>query len=340
MIELDDVQPAKWGIMGTGNIARKALVPALKESESSKLDAIASRNLDRAKEFAEEFEIPKAFGSYRDLLKDTEVEFVYLPLPNHLHHKWVIESAKKGKNILCEKPIALSVKEVEDMIEVSEENEVTLMEGFMYRFHPQTLRVKELVDQGEIGKPNFFRGSFSFPLILQDRGDDIRWKEEMGGGSLMDLGTYSVNTVRYLFDDEPTEVFATQSYHPDYSAEAATQAILKFRDGRMGIIDSSFVLSFKASYEVVSDIGKIHADNTYNPGVSNEATVRVTTDGVTELESFGGINEYREEVDHLVSCAHQGNHPKIFLMDSLHNTEVLVAIRESARKNKWVSLEG
>src|SRR6056297_231377 len=151
-----DRKRAKWGIMGTGNIAKKALVPAIRESNVSELYAIASRNIDKAKKFSRAFSVPEAYGSYRDLLKDPEVEFVYLPLPNHLHHKWVIESAKKGKNVLCEKPIAINPAQVEDMMEATEENGVTLMEGFMYRFHPQVLRVKELLDAGAIGRPNVF----------------------------------------------------------------------------------------------------------------------------------------------------------------------------------------
>lgn len=331
-------RPARWGIMGTGNIAKKAMVPAIRESNLSELYAIASRNIDRARAFGQEYEVPRAYGSYRDLLKDPDVEFVYLPLPNHIHHKWVVESAKKGKNVLCEKPIAVNPGQVEDIIEVAEDCGVTVMEGFMYRFHPQTLRVKELLDDGEIGSPTLFRGSFTFPLLYQDREDDIRWKEEMGGGSLFDLGTYLVNAARYTLDDEPVEIWGEQYFHPDHSAEAETQAILKFPGDVVAIIDSSFRLGHQASYELVSGEGRIRAENAYNPGKGSEGTIEVTANGGTWLEPFSWIDEYRLEVDHFVERARSGTSPAISLEDSLNNTRALKAIKLSARHRKWISV--
>ncbi len=339
MKDTTGVQTARWGIMGTGNIARKAMVPAIKESRECELHAIASRNIDRARAFADEHKIPRVYGSYRDLLKDPDVEFVYLPLPNHIHHKWVVDCAKKGKNVLCEKPIAVKPEQVEDIIEVAGDYGVTVMEGFMYRFHPQTLRVKEMLEEGEIGDPALFRGWFSFPLAYQDREDDIRWKEEMGGGSLFDLGTYLVNTARYTLGDEPTEVWAEQSFHPDHSAEAETRAVLKFPGGRTAIIDSSFRLNYQAAYELASGRGRIRAENAYNPGRGTDVTVELTSDGVRRMESFGRVNEYRREAEHLVSCARDGSTPMVSLQDSLNNTRVLKAIRLSARHDKWISVK-
>lgn len=334
----EEIRPAKWGIMGTGDIAKRELVPAIKKSDKAQLFAIASRNIDRARGFAENFGIPHFHGSYRDLLKDPDVEFVYLPLPNHLHHKWVIESARKEKNVLCEKPIALEPAQVEDMMDVAEEYDVTVMEGFMYRFHPQTLRVKELIEKGRIGTPTVFRGNFSFPLLYCDRDDDIRWKEEMGGGSLNDLGTYSVNTARYTLGSEPTEVWGEQYYHPDHSAEAETRAILKFPNERVAIINSSFRLTEQAMYELVSGSGRIYAKHTYNPGEGTDITIEITKDGVHHMEPIVHENEYTKEIDHLVDCVRTDTTPKVSLQDSLNNTKVLDAIRRSARSEKWVKV--
>ena len=335
---MNDRARAKWGILGTANIAKKALIPGIRDSESSQVYAVASRNSEKAKKFAEELEIPKSFGSYEELLDDDRVEFVYIPLPNHLHREWTIKAAEAGKHVLCEKPLGLNKKEVEEMFAAAEENKVKLMEGFMYRFHPQVQRVKELVERGEIGEPRFFRGAFSFPMVAQDREDDIRWKEEMGGGSLMDLGTYSVNTVRYLFGKEPERAFARSSAHPAHSAEAETQAILEFPDGKTATLDSSFLLSDRATYEVASENGRIKASNAYGPGSYKRLTVEIETGNSREIETLEGVNEYALEVEELVNAVHESREPQITYEESIKNIKVLKAIRKSTEKESWIKL--
>lgn len=335
---MSEENKAKWGILGTANIAKKALIPGIRDSDSAELYAVGSRDGARAKRFAEEFEIPKSYGTYEGLLGDPRVEFVYIPLPNHLHYKWTIKSAKKGKHVLCEKPLGVNREEVREMFETAEEQGVKLMEGFMYRFHPQVRRVKELINQGEIGEPKFFRGAFSFPLVDQDREDDIRWKEEMGGGSLLDLGTYSINTVRYLFDAEPLRVFARSSYHPDHTADAATQAILEFPEGKTATFDSSFLLSDRANYEIVSSSGAVRGFNAYGPGRYRRLNVEIVRGNSKEIETVKGVNEYGLEVDELVAAASEDRKPKISREDSINQARVLDAVKESAEKGSWVEV--
>lgn len=329
---------AKWGILGTANIAKRALVQGIKDADNSELFAVASRSEGKARQFAEEFDLPNYYSSYKGLLRDKEIDFVYIPLPNHLHHKWTINALKKGENVLCEKPLGTSSGEVEEMFEVAEKENLTLMEGFMYRFHPQTRKVKELLEKGEIGEPRFFRGAFSFPLITEDRGDDIRWKEEMGGGSLMDLGTYSVNTVRYLFGEEPSRVFGRNFTHPDHTAEAETQAILEFPSGKTAIIDSSFLLTDRANYEVTSKNGRIQAVDTYAPGKGKRLKIGIDKGNMKETEILEGVNEYSLEVEHLVDSAREEKTPFVSPEDSINNAKVLDAIRVSAEKGEWVQV--
>lgn len=329
---------AKWGILGTAKIARQALVPGIRDAEGSELFAVASRNLDNAERFAEEFGIPKSYGSYNSLLEDPDLEFVYIPLPNHLHLKWAKEAARHGKNVLCEKPLGADPEQVEEAFSVAEEEGVTLMEGFMYRFHPQVRRVKSLLVRGKIGEPRYFQGSFSFPLVTEDRSDDIRWKEEMDGGSLMDLGTYSVNTVRYLFGEEPVRVTARDRKHPDHTAEAETQVILEFPGGRSATIDSSFLLDDRASYEISSEKGRIRAFDTYAPGLGKETVIEVQKGNIVEQETIKGVNEYALEVEGLVKAVRKGQKPRVNPEDSINNAMVLAAIRESAEKKEWIEL--
>ncbi|MCF7891116.1 Gfo/Idh/MocA family oxidoreductase [Candidatus Bipolaricaulota bacterium] len=329
---------AKWGILGTAKIAREALIPGLRDSNSSKLAAIASRSKEKAKEFAEKFNVPKSYGSYEELLNDNQLEFVYIPLPNHLHTKWSIKSARAGKHVLCEKPLGTSTKEVKEAFEAAKQEGVKLMEGFMYRFHPQTRRVKELLNRGEIGEFRFFRGAHSFSLVTQDREDDIRWKEEMGGGSLMDLGTYSINTVRYLFAEEPMRVTARQTVHPDHTAEAETQAIFEFPGGKTATFDSSFLLDHRANYEIISKTGRIKAFNTYNPGLGRKTRIEIKKGDVIEEETINEENEYALEVDELVEAARENRDPLLGPEESINNARALEATRKSAEKRGWVEV--
>ena len=329
---------AKWGILGTANIAKKALVPGIKDADNSELFAVASRTERKARQFAEEFELPSYYSSYEDLLEDTEIDFVYIPLPNHLHHEWAINALKKEKNVLCEKPLGTNSGEVEEMFEVADKENKTLMEGFMYRFHPQTRKVKELLEKGEIGEPHFFRGAFSFPLITEDRGDDIRWKEEMGGGSLMDLGTYSVNTVRYLFGEEPNRVFGRNFTHPDHTAEAETQAILEFPSGKTATIDSSFLLTDRANYEVTSENGRIQAFDTYGPRRGKRLKIDIEKGNTKETKVLEGVDEYSLEVEHLVDSVREKKTPLVSQEDSINNARVLDGINNSADQGEWVKI--
>src|SRR5215210_2331101 len=172
----------RWGILGTARIA-DSLVQAIKLSNNSELTAIASRDPALAQAWARDRDVPLTFGSYDEMLASDAIDAVYIPLPNALHKEWVIRAAQKGKHVLCEKPLATSAQDAEEMIAAAEKNGVKLMEAFMYRFHPQTVRVKELVTEGVVGQVKIVRSSFGFYL---DRPNDVRWSKELGGGALLD----------------------------------------------------------------------------------------------------------------------------------------------------------
>jgi len=321
----------RWGILSTARIAAERLIPAFHESEIAELVAVASRDYERGRQFASKHRIPQAYGSYDELLADSSIDAVYIPLPNHLHREWSIRAMDAGKHVLCEKPLSTSAADGRSMFEASKRNSVLLMEGFMYRFHRQTQRVRELLAKGIIGQPRFIRVAHSFPLILQDRDDDFRWNKETGGGSLADVGVYCVDTIRHFFSADPVKVFAQSAYHPDHSAEAETRAILMFPDNRVAVFDSSFLLTGRREYEVVGDKGRITAFNTYNPGRGVGVTIAIEAMGEKEVEKIAAENEYRLEVDHLSTCILRNERPIITREDSIGNLRVLDALRESAR---------
>ena len=328
----------RWGILGTAKIAADRLIPAFHGSKISELIAVASRDEKRSKGFAERHHIPHHYGSYDALLADESIDVVYIPLPNHLHREWAVRAMEAGKHVLCEKPLSISADDGVAIFDASEKYSVLLMEGFMYRFHPQTQRVRELLAQGTIGVPRLVRAAHSFPLILRDRDDDFRWREDFGGGSLADVGVYCVDTARHLFSAEPIRVYAESSFHPDHSAEAETRAILTFPGNRVAVFDSSFLLAKRREYEVVGDKGRITAFDTYNPGRGVNVKIEIERAGKKEVETIEGTNEYLLEVDHLSTCILRHEQPIITRKDSIGNLRVIDALRESARAGAPVEI--
>src|SRR5665648_84974 len=200
----------RWGIMSTANIGRVAVIPAILSSKNGEVVAVASRDAQKAAEFATSLGISKSYGSYEALLDDETIEAVYIPLPNSLHYEWIIRAAKAGKHILCEKPLALNAAQYLEISAAVKEYNVLLLEAFMYRFHPRTEKMVELVQvAGALGSLRMIQSSFTFKLTLLD---NIRLRADLGGGALMDVGCFCVNISRTLAGEEPVAVQATAQW--------------------------------------------------------------------------------------------------------------------------------
>ncbi len=332
-------EKTRWGILGTAAIAHREVAPALRAASNCETIAIASRDEKRARRFAETHRIPRSYGSYEALLSDSEIEIVYIPLPNHLHAEWTIHAAEAGKHVLCEKPLAGTRAEAERMVNACRTNGVVLMEAFMYRFHPQTMRVQALLAAGTIGPLRLFRGAHSFALHRLDRDDDFRWGNETAGGSLLDLGTYCVDTARLMFDSEPVCAYATRQLHPGHNADASMQGILEFPDDRVAVFDCSFVQTLRKEYELVGEAGAIRALDPYNPGKGNDVSIHILTGGCSTVETVEAQDEYRLEVEHLATCVRESIPPLIDPTHSLENLAAIDALRESAERKKLIWLD-
>ena len=215
----------RWGVIGAADIAVEKVIPAMQGAELSRVDAIASRSAARAKEVAERLGIPKAYGSYQDLLSDPEIEAVYIPLPNHLHAEWTIAAAEAGKHVLCEKPLAMTSADARRMVDACESAGVKLMEAFMYRLHPMWVEVRRLIAEGAVGELLAIQSVFSYHNVDPT---DIRNIVEFGGGALYDVGCYPINVARLLFGSEPTSVKASIRRDPDFGTDVVTSAVLDF----------------------------------------------------------------------------------------------------------------
>ncbi|MCB0213719.1 MAG: Gfo/Idh/MocA family oxidoreductase, partial [Anaerolineae bacterium] len=198
-----------WGILGTATIARVCVIPAIQASRNGRAHAIASRSIDRAQALAAEHNIPHAYDDYEAVLTDPAVDAVYIPLPNHLHHPWTLRALAAGKHVLCEKPLALNATEAQAMADAAQAAQRLLMEGFMYRFHPRSQHIKQLIKAGDIGQPCLIKTAFTFNLSDPN---NSRYRPEMGGGALMDTGCYGVSLARWLLEAEPIAVQAHAIY--------------------------------------------------------------------------------------------------------------------------------
>ena len=332
----------KWGILGNAMIARKCVIGAIQKSCNGRVHALATRSPGKAAEVASENGIGKVYDSYDALLADSEVDAVYVPLPNHMHLPWTLRALSAGKHVLCEKPLACNAREARQMASEANASGLHLMEAFMYRFHPRSRRIKQTVEQGAIGKPCLLRSAFCFHMDenILDSGDNARLKPEMGGGALLDVGCYSVSVARWLMAAEPTEVQAQAAYHPD-GADIHMVGTLRFEEKKMAVFEASFISALQQTYTVVGMDGAIELP--HNAFISWEKkavyTQRNQDEEVGEKHVIGGTNEYRLMVEHFADAVLGRTELDYSPDDSIANMRVLDALSKAAKSGNTVHLE-
>jgi predicted dehydrogenase len=324
----------KWGIMSTANIGRRLVIPAFQRSKNAEVVAIASRG-DKSFDVAKELAIPKAYTSYEQLLDDPEIDAVYIPLPNHLHKEWVIKAAQAKKHVLVEKPAGLTAAEVQEMIIAGVENKVIIMEAFMYRFHGQHQKVKELIQNGLIGDIQMIRGSFSFHMRNQN--ENIRMQSEYGGGVLYDVGCYPINAFRY-FLGEPESVYAEATFHEN-GVETTAHGILGYGKGVKAIFDCSFSMTPRNEYEIVGTTGTIKSLFAFRPDASDRGgeIEMITPDGYQKIKVED--DQYKNQTEHISQCILENKNPTYSMDNTLLNMRVIDATYHSLRNNLRVSIE-
>jgi predicted dehydrogenase len=318
-------------LLSTARINR-ALIPPLKSSARNQLAAVASRSLANAGAYAREWEIPGAYGSYEDLLADPEIDVVYNPLPNSLHAEWTIKAARAGKHVLCEKPLALTLAEVDAISAAAAQAGVVVAEAFMYRHHPQTLKVKELVQAGEIGEIWLVRGSFTFSI---SNPNDVRLNPALGGGSIWDVGCYPISYARYILGREPEAVFGCR-VTGESGVDEAFAGQLQFAGNAFAQFDSGFRSPVRTHLEIVGRSGSIMVPTPFKPG--RQEKLMLTRDSETRTIGIPGQELYLGEVEDLADAVLLGNPQRISLADSRGNVATILALLESAERGVPVSL--
>jgi len=319
----------RWGILGAANIAVKYVAPAIVTSSNGELVAVASRNPARGRDAYAFVPGVRVYSDYESLINDSEIDAIYNPLPNSLHAEWSIRALQAGKHVLCEKPLAVTVEEGEQMVEAARASGKLLMEAFMYRFHPQTVWTLKQIAEGRIGKVRLIYSSFSFNIMNPPRPKDIRLQAALAGGSLMDVGCYPINFCRAVYGHSPVAASARVYTPAGYEVELSANAVLDYGDGRFALIDSSFDLPARQVAQVIGEAGKITIPVPFTPGM-HEATVILSVEGQTIHQHFAPVDQYRLEVEHFASCIQFGHTPKLSLPVSLENLATIEAIYRSA----------
>lgn len=320
-----------WGLLSTAHINR-ALIPPLRASKRNQLLAVGSRTQMSAEKYAREWNISRTYGSYETLLADPEIDVIYNPLPNHLHAEWTIKAVEAGKHVLCEKPIALTVDEVDAIQAAARQHGRVVAEAFMYRHHPQTLKAQELVKDGSLGDLKMIRGSYTYVL---SRDGDVRLDPAMGGGSIWDVGCYPISYARSVIGANPLEVFGWQVMGQTGIDETFVGQ-MRFGHEVYVQFNSSFVTPLHAFMEIVGSEGRLHIPRPFKPGTDDK--IYLTRGEKTETIKIKGQELYLGEVEDMADAILLGQAPRISLEDSRANVAVILALLESARSKKPVSL--
>ncbi len=319
-----------WGLLSTARINR-SLIPALKASRRNRLLAVASRDQATAEAYAQKWDIPRAWGNYQALLDDPQIDVVYISLPNGLHAEWSIRALRAGKHVLCEKPLALTLDEVDAMAAAARATGRVLAEALMYRHHPQTLKVKQLVEEGGLGELQLMRGSFSFRLERESYRSD----PHQGGGSLWDVGCYPINYARLLAGAEPLEVFGWRLDGPT-GVDQTFVGQLHFPGEVLAQFDCGFNSPPRSHLEIVCTRGILNIPVPYKPGL--QESLFLTREGRMEQLKIAGQELYLGEVEDLADAVLLGRTPRVSLSDSRGNIAVIRALLDSARLGRPVSL--
>ena len=331
----------RWGILGAARVNER-LLPAIVEASNSELVAIASRRPGAAAEtlakYAPQISGVKTYDALEDLLTDTRVQAVYIPLANHEHAEWALKAIAAGKHVLIEKPMAITVADIEAIEMAAKKHQVKVMEGFMYRFHPQHQRVKEIIASGVIGEVRFAKASYSF-MMRPARMYRLANDTDLGGGAMWDIGPYAIHTLRHCFDVDPISVTAMAKY-ADTGADITTSGVIDFGDGKRGHFDTSFECSRQSEYTLIGTKGGLKCHTVWQlPGTNDVPMISWwSEDGRKAEEIYPASNHFNLEIEHFSDCVLNDKSPLLSFDDAKKNCRAIVATLESAATGKTVKI--
>jgi len=324
----------RFGIIGCSRIAESSTLPSILNSKLAVIQFIGSRSQNKSKKFAEKFRCSN-YGSYDDVLENKDVDAVYISLPVGLHEKWTIKAAKYGKHILCEKSSTTSFKSAKKMVSTCKKNNVRLMEGFMFRFHPQLLKVKELIKQNYLGKLYTFSGYYGFTSISRN---DIRFNKKLGGGILNDAGCYPICASRIIFDEEPISVFCNLFIDKKSQVDTKANLYLKYSNMKSAYLAVGYDLSYQSTYSLWGTKGILSMKRAYNIPPDMRAIITLTSKKTNRI-SIKPVNHFLLMLDYFSKVLTRKIKPNFnFEEDLLKQARIMEAARKSFQTKKIISI--
>jgi predicted dehydrogenase len=332
----------RWGVLGARSwIAREAVMPAIRKSTNGKLTALASRDPEEVKHLHDSADGVRVL-SYEGLIADDSVDAIYIPLPNSMHFEWAKRAAEAGKSVLCEKPLGVDAAEVETLSEIFFRRGLKLMEGFMYRFHPQHRRIRELIDSGAVGDVLEVHAHLSVDLMSPPDPNNVRFRPELGGGALLDMGCYGVSAARMIFNDEPLAVSGWRRLDDRFGVDVAAAGVLEFSRGRVAMVSCSFEANGNGFYSIIGRKGMIEAPRALILGAGTRAPealiVVVDADGRRREEVLQPFNQYVALVEGFADSLLTQRPVPLPLSDSINNARALDAFARSAAEGRKVAI--
>ena len=324
------------GIIGCSTIARNSTLPAILKSNNTKLEYIGSRSNNKALEFSKIFDCKK-FGTYDDVINDENVDAVYISTPVGNHEEWVLKSAKAGKHILCEKSSTTSFDSAKKMVNTVKENNVRLMEGFMYRFHPSHQKVKKCINENTIGKVFLFSSKYGFPPISKE---NIRYNKSLGGGILNDAGCYPINATRMLFESEPKSVFCDLIIDKETQVDTKATLLMNFDGNKQSQSSVGYDLEYQSNYELWASDGFLSLTRAYNIPPDMPARLSIKNSNKNEEILIEPVNHFQLMIEVFGSEIIKSNYKKFnFEEDLLNQAKVMEACRISNDEKRYVDIK-
>src|SRR6266487_3538387 len=322
----------RWGVLSTADIATSKVIPAMQQGKYIQVNAIASRTLEKAKAMGAQLGIPKAYGSYEELLADPDIDAIYNPLPNYLHVPWSIKALEAGKHVLCEKPIALSAAEAQALVDVAKQNpHLKVMEAFMYRFHPQWQRARQLVHEGKIGKLRTIQSFFSYYL---DDPHNVRNRADTGGGGMLDIGCYTISLARFIFGDEPWRVFGIVEYDPQYMVDRLASGVMDFELGTSTFTCGTQLAPFQR-VNIFGTEGRVEIEIPFNAPPDRPCKMWLQQGDEVEEMLLDVCNQYTIQGDMFSQAVLNDTEAPTPLEDAVANMRVIEAVLRSAKSGAW-----
>jgi len=329
------MKKVRWGVLSTAKIGVEKVIPAMQRGNYCSIVAIASRGLQKAQAVAKQSSIPIAYGSYEELLADPELDAIYNPLPNHLHLPWTIKALEAGKHVLCEKPIALTTAEAEELLEAAKKHpQLKVMEAFMYRHHPQWQKTRQLVVDRKIGEVQTIQTFFAYNNINPD---DVRNMADIGGGGLMDIGCYCISLSRFIFGSEPESVCSVMRYDPEFKTDRLASGILDFGE-RISTFTCATQLEDSQRVNIYGSGGRIEIEIPFNAPIDKPCRLWHRQGGEIEEIVFDICNQYTIQGDLFSQAVLKDTEVPTPLEDAVANMRIIDSVKQSAESGSWVKI--